>query len=72
MDLAWLWLWHRPAAAAPIQPLAQELPYVTGVALKKIKIKNRDDPDIKIIKLEKSEKYLENGIILMLSLNISS
>ena len=24
------WLWHRPAAAAAIQPLAQELPYVTG------------------------------------------
>ena len=22
-----LWLWRRPAAAAPIQPLAGELPY---------------------------------------------
>ena len=30
LDLALLWLWHRPAAVAPIQPLAQELPYVTG------------------------------------------
>ena len=30
-----------PAAAAPIQPLAWELPYVTGVDLKKIKIKDK-------------------------------
>ena len=34
-----LWPWHRPAAAAPIQPLAQELPYATGAALKKNKEK---------------------------------
>ena len=34
-DLAWLWLWCRPAAAAPIQPLAWELPYVMGTALKR-------------------------------------
>ena len=31
-DLAWLWLW--PAAIAPIWPLAWELPYALGVALK--------------------------------------
>ena len=30
-----LWLWHRPAAVALIRPLAQELPYATGAALKK-------------------------------------
>ena len=35
-DLALLWLWYRPAAAAPILPLAWELPYAAGVALKKI------------------------------------
>ena len=29
-----LWLWYRPAAVAPIQPLAWELPYATSVALK--------------------------------------
>ena len=28
-------LWHRPAAAALIQPLAWELPYATGTAQKK-------------------------------------
>ena len=25
-----LWLWHRPAATAPIRPLAWELPYAVG------------------------------------------
>ena len=34
-DLAWLWLWCRLAAAAPIPPLAWELPDAAGVALKK-------------------------------------
>ena len=28
-DLAWLWLSRRPAAEAPIQPLAWEPPYAT-------------------------------------------
>ena len=35
-----LWLWYRPAVAVPIQPLAQELPYVTYAALKMKKKKN--------------------------------
>ena len=30
-------LWHRPAAAAPIQPLAPESPYVAGVMVKRKK-----------------------------------
>ena len=34
LGLALLWLWHRPAAAAPIRPQAWELPYAPGVALK--------------------------------------
>ena len=34
-DLALLWLWHRLAAAAPIRPLAWELPYATSAALEK-------------------------------------
>ena len=29
-----LWLWRRPAAAVPVQPLAWELPHATDVALK--------------------------------------
>jgi len=36
-DLALLWLWCRAAAAAPIRPLAWELPYAAGVALKRKK-----------------------------------
>ena len=36
-DLVLLWLWHRSAAAAPISPLAWELPCAAGAALKKKK-----------------------------------
>ena len=36
-DPALLWLWRRPAATAPIRPLAWELPYAVGVALEKTK-----------------------------------
>ena len=36
-----LWLRRRLAGVAPIGPLAGELPYVTGVALKKAKKKNK-------------------------------
>ena len=32
-----LWLWHRPATAALIRPLAWESPYVLGLAIKKKK-----------------------------------
>jgi len=35
LDPALLRLWHRLAAAAPIQPLAWETPYATAAALKK-------------------------------------
>ena len=34
-DAAWLWLWWRPAAVAPIPPLAREPPYAAGAALKR-------------------------------------
>ena len=36
-DPVLLWLWCRPVATALIEPLAWELPYATGVALKKKK-----------------------------------
>ena len=29
-----LWLWYRPGAIGPIRPLAWELPYAVGVALR--------------------------------------
>ena len=40
-DLAWLWLWCRPAATDPIGPLAWEPPYAVGVALKGQKTKKK-------------------------------
>ena len=38
-DAAWIlqWLWHMPAAAAPIQSLAWEPPYAASVVLKRKK-----------------------------------
>ena len=41
MDPVLLWLGLRLAAAAPIWPLAWELPYATGAALKKEKTKKK-------------------------------
>ena len=40
-DLALPWLWCRPAATAPILPLAWEFPYVMGAALKRQKTKTK-------------------------------
>ena len=38
-DLALLWLWCRPVAAALIQPLSWEIPYTAGAVLKQNKTK---------------------------------
>ena len=57
--LALLWLWHRPAAIAPIRSAAWEPPYATGVALrkrqkkKKKKRKKKRDLHIKVLLLSK-------------------
>ena len=40
-DPVLLWLWCRPAAVAPIPPLAWEPPYAVGVALKSQKKKKK-------------------------------
>ena len=32
LDPVLLWLWHRPVATAPIQPLVWEPPYAAGAA----------------------------------------
>ena len=42
LDPTLLWLWCRPEAVGPIRPLAWELPYATGAAIKK-KEKNRNE-----------------------------
>ena len=36
-DPALLWLWYRPAAIAPIPPLAWERPYAVGMTIKRQK-----------------------------------
>ena len=36
-DPVLLWLWYRPAAIAPIRPLAWEPPYAAGATLEKTK-----------------------------------
>ena len=41
LDPALLSLWHRPAAAALIQPLAPQIPYATGASLKNKQQKQR-------------------------------
>ena len=41
MDPVLLWLWRRPAVAAPIGPLAWEFPYAAGTAIKKKKRKEK-------------------------------
>ena len=41
LDLALLWLWCGPSAAAPIQPLSWEPPYATSGALKSKKKKKK-------------------------------
>ena len=38
-DLAWLWLWHRLAVAAPIRLLVWEPQYALGAVLEKDKNK---------------------------------
>ena len=47
-DLALLWLWSRPAAAALIRPLAWEPPHCHGCSLKKTKKKKKKKKDKKI------------------------
>ena len=44
------WLWCRPVATAPIQPLAWEHPYAMGVAPKKTK------------RQKKKKRYIMQGI----------
>ena len=41
LDPKLLWLWYRPAATAPIRPLAWEPPYATVTAPEKTKKKKK-------------------------------
>ena len=45
-DLVLLWLWRRPEATAPIQPLAWEPPYAMGAAQEIAKRQKKKCPQI--------------------------
>ena len=42
LDSALLWLWCRPAATAPLRPLAWELTHAAGAALNRKKENKKD------------------------------
>ena len=50
LDPSLLWLWYRPTAVALIQPLAWEVPYAAGAALKRKK-QNKQNPQPHISKI---------------------
>ena len=60
-----LWLWCRPAAAAPTGPLAWEFPYATGAAIKKKKEERKKErradekPICGIYKIQKKKRRAE-------------
>ena len=54
----WLWLWS--AATAPSRPLAWELPYVEGVALKKKENEKKEETKMEGLKDKKIE-VVEKG-----------
>ena len=47
LDLAFLWLWHRPAAVAPIRPLAWEPAYVSRCGPEKTKDRKKKEKKTK-------------------------
>ena len=47
LDPVLLWLWHRPAATALIQPLAWEPPYAVGAALEMSKRQKKKEENVK-------------------------
>ena len=56
-----LWLWCRPAAAAPIRLLALEFPYAIRATLKsqKNKNKNKNNASLKKSNRKLKKKYLD-------------
>ena len=49
LDPMLLWLLRRPAATAPIGPLAWEPPYAAGMALEKEKKKKKSENTLKAV-----------------------
>ena len=51
-DPALLWLWRRPAATAPMRPLAWEPLYAAGAALEKAKTKIKIKKELPRLRME--------------------
>ena len=51
----WLWLWCRPKATTPIGPLAWEIPYAVGVAMKSKRKKKKEKKERKYFGLKKKK-----------------
>ena len=64
LDPMLLWLWCRPAAAALVQPLAWELRYAMGTALK-TKKKKKKKKKVGIIIKEFYNIFYSSGIHLL-------
>ena len=73
LDPELLWLWHKPEAAAPIQPLAWELSYATGVAIKRKRKKERNQRSEEVVHIQKQMlgilgiKHLTEGSLIQMS-----
>ena len=63
LDLALLWLWYRPAAVAPMRPLAWEPPYAVAAALKKKKDQKRKKKNPSIL-LTSDQSFKGRGLNL--------
>ena len=58
LDPVLLWLWCKPAAVAPIRPLAWDPPYVLGIALKKKKSSKLETTQISISSRTDTQKFM--------------
>jgi len=75
-DPALLWLWCRPVATAPIQPLAWEPPYAAGAAqeiattttTKRQKTKDQKKKNKSLLKKKKKKRIKGDNIVGLLSL----
>ena len=61
-DPALPWLWSRPAATAPIRPLAWEPAYAVGVALEKTKKKKKKKATLEVAGVRKQVVFQESQL----------
>ena len=60
LDLVWLWLWCRPAAAAPSHLLAWDFPYAAGAAVTREKKKKKGVCGARDLGYKPKRKNLKN------------